>query len=192
MFLRRSVTALLEVPLRPPGRARLPALTSLRLFAAMMVVLLHLRGLKVMLGGPLWLQKIASIGYVGVSFFFVLSGFILVYTYAGHRFEPRLFWRARFARIYPAYAFALVFSAPFFVLAINTFPFFAWAAQHFVLACLLVIGLLQAWVPLAALSWSMVLWSLSVEAFFYFVFPFALARLARWSHRQLFSAAASA
>ena len=166
------------------------ALTSLRLFAALMVVFLHLRGLKVITDGPAWFLKIASVGHVGVSFFFVLSGFVLVYTYAGHDLNRRVFWRARFARIYPAYAFALVFSAPFFLLALNTFPFFAWASQHFTLACLLVIGLLQAWVPLAALSWSMVLWSLSVEAFFYLVFPLALEPLSRRSPRVLLLIAA--
>lgn len=105
--------------------------------------------------------------------FFVLSGFILVYTYAGTNLNARRFWQARFARIYPAYFLSLVLSAPFFFFAVRTLelPFFAWSKQHLVTACVLTIGLLQAWVPNGALTWNSVCWSLSVEAFFYAVFP---------------------
>jgi len=81
-------------------RPRLPALTSLRFFAALHVVFFHLLALKI-LWSTGWLKQISSIGYVGVSFFFVLSGFILVYTYAGRESTAIEFWRARFARIYP-------------------------------------------------------------------------------------------
>jgi peptidoglycan/LPS O-acetylase OafA/YrhL len=46
------------------------------------VVIFHLQAMQIFLGRA-WFQKLSSVGYVGVSFFFVLSGFILVYTYAG-------------------------------------------------------------------------------------------------------------
>lgn len=84
-----------------PRRPRLPALTSLRFFAALAVVFFHLHALHIT-SGQAWFHKLSSLGYVGVSFFFVLSGFILVYTYAGHTWKASVFWRARFARIYPA------------------------------------------------------------------------------------------
>ena len=67
-------------------RPRLPALTSLRFFAALHVVFFHFLAFKIV-SGEGWLGQISSIGYVGVSFFFVLSGFILVYTYAGRDTE---------------------------------------------------------------------------------------------------------
>src|SRR5260370_6407765 len=96
---------------------------------------------KLTLTGPRWLKSFAAIGYVGVSFFFVLSGFILVYTYAGREIDNRDFYRARFARIYPAYLFSLLISLPFFYF--GTFqmhvPFFAFAEQHFVLVSMLVL-----------------------------------------------------
>lgn len=163
-------------------RPRLPAITSLRFFAALHVALFHMNEMGV-LTGPRWLKSFAGIGYVGVSFFFVLSGFILVYTYAGRRLKVDDFWQARFARIYPAYLFSLLISLPFFYF--GTFrmhvPFFAFAEQHFVLSSALVLLLLQAWVPAAALLWNPVAWSLSVEAFFYAIFPFALARYSKLS-----------
>jgi peptidoglycan/LPS O-acetylase OafA/YrhL len=169
------------------ARPRLPALTSLRFFAAFHVVIFHFQAMQVFLG-PAWFQKLSSIGYVGVSFFFVLSGFILVYTYAGRPMVLRDFWRARFARIYPAYTFSLLVTAPFFFFAVLTMniPFFVWAKAHLKLASALVLSLLQAWVPQAALTWNAVAWSLSVEAFFYLLFPFLLLLLIRRSQPQLF------
>ncbi len=174
------------------ARPRLPALTSLRFFAAFHVVIFHFQAMQIFIG-PVWFQKLSSIGYVGVSFFFVLSGFILVYTYAGRPMVLKNFWRARFARIYPAYAFSLLVTAPFFFYAVLTMniPFFVWAKAHLKLASALVLSLLQAWVPPAALTWNAVAWSLSVEAFFYVLFPFLLLVLVRRSQPQLLLIAAA-
>jgi peptidoglycan/LPS O-acetylase OafA/YrhL len=174
------------------ARPRLPALTSLRFFAAFHVVIFHFQAMQIFIG-PAWFQKLSSIGYVGVSFFFVLSGFILVYTYAGRPMILKNFWRARFARIYPAYAFSLLVTAPFFFYAVLTMniPFFVWAKAHLKLASALVLSLLQAWVPPAALTWNAVAWSLSVEAFFYVLFPFLLLVLVRRSQPQLLLIAAA-
>ena len=86
------------------NRPRLPALTSLRFFAALHVVIFHLYSIHVT-EGPAWYRNLSSLGYVGVSLFFVLSGFILVYTYAGRAWTAVTFWQARIARIYPAYLF---------------------------------------------------------------------------------------
>jgi peptidoglycan/LPS O-acetylase OafA/YrhL len=163
-------------------RPRLPALTSLRFFAALHVVFFHFLAFKIV-SSEGWLGQISSIGYVGVSFFFVLSGFILVYTYAGRDTQARDFWRARFARIYPAFAFSLLLTGPFFFFAtlMLNVPFFAWFSTHLKLVVLLVPFLLQAWVPLAALAWNSVAWSLSDEAFFYLLFPFLKERFLRIS-----------
>jgi peptidoglycan/LPS O-acetylase OafA/YrhL len=162
------------------ARPRLPALTSLRFFAALHVFFFHLLAFKI-LWSQGWLRSLASIGYVGVSFFFVLSGFILVYTYAGRDAAPREFWRARFARVYPAFLFALLMTAPFFFYAVFKldFPLFAWSARHLKLSVAMVLLLLQAWVPAGALAWNPVAWSLSDEAFFYAAFPFLLRKIAK-------------
>ena len=154
------------------ARPRLPALTSLRFFAALHVVFFHFLAFKILTSQG-WFGQISSIGYVGVSFFFVLSGFILVYTYEGRDISARAFWRARFARIYPALAFSLLLTGPFFfyaALKLNV-PFFAWSSAHLKLVTFLVLFLLQAWVPFAALAWNPVAWSLSDESFFYLLFP---------------------
>ena len=86
-----------------PGGAntlpKLEALTTLRFLAAFHVVLFHMRVTGILPGGPWWYQNFASLGYIGVNLFFVLSGFILVYTYSSAEARPRRFWQARFARI---------------------------------------------------------------------------------------------
>jgi len=168
-------------------RPRLNALTTLRFFAALHVVLFHMRVVGILPGGPWWYQNFASIGYVGVNFFFVLSGFILIYTYEGSAFSARKFWWARFARIYPAYVLSLIVAAPFFFFAVRhlDLPFFAWSKQHLLAACLLTIVLLQSWIPQAALTWNSVCWSLSVEAFFYLLFPLLLLGSAKFSKAKL-------
>jgi len=165
-----------------PARPQLKALTTLRFFAAMYVVLFHMKVTGELAGGPGWYQNFASIGYIGVNCFFVLSGFILVYTYTDPLLRAPRFWQARFARIYPAYALSLALSAPFFFYAVRELdlPFYAWSSQHLLLACVLTLLLLQAWVPQGALTWNPVCWSLSVEAFFYLSFPTLLA----WCRRQ--------
>ncbi|HEY1265582.1 MAG TPA: acyltransferase [Terriglobales bacterium] len=180
-----------------PTRRRLPALTSLRFFAALHVVIFHLFSMH-LTQGPGWYRKLSSIGYVGVGLFFVLSGFILVYTYAGRGTRPLEFWRARFARIYPAYLFSLLVTTPtmlFITLMMTpeqTPPFFAWIKQHVLISWLLPPVLLQSWVPHAAIAWNTPAWSLSVEAFFYAIFPVLLIWLMKSRNRGLWMGVAAA
>src|SRR4051812_19791262 len=89
---------------------QLPALTGLRFVAALGVVFYHF-GAPVLPSGPL--QALGAGGAAGVTCFFVLSGFVLAYTYLpagsnGLRGTARAFYLARLARIYPAYLLALL------------------------------------------------------------------------------------
>ena len=88
--------------------ARLDALTGLRCFAAVNIVLFHF-------SNPLWFGWFAPVvnaGYASVSFFILLSGFVLTYNYAGRARERKLdhvrFWEARFTRLYPIYFLSLL------------------------------------------------------------------------------------
>lgn len=137
----------------------------MRFFAAIWVVFFHLLrswGAVGYVGGFL------KFGYSGVSFFFVLSGFILSVNYLQRAFSPRDFWIARIARILPAYLVALAVVLPFTVLAGHKTgtPFFP--------SALAPLFLLQAWIPKTALFWNSPGWSLSCEAFFYLLFPMIL------------------
>jgi peptidoglycan/LPS O-acetylase OafA/YrhL len=171
------------------SRPRLAALTSIRFMAALPIMAFHLEAMKGMGWAPQGLRHFASLGYVAVSFFFILSGFILVYTYAGKLLDVRKFWRARLARLYPIYLLSLVIMGPFFIMgalnAGNT-PDFQWFHHHLGLSIGLVLTMTQSWLPQAALAWNMPAWAVSVEISFYLIFPVLLTRLARFSTRGLF------
>lgn len=163
------------------GRDLLPALTGLRFFAALHVVAHHLRSSKLVDFSP-WpvVDRFVERGGTAVGLFFVLSGFILAYTYgrrdAERRTTPWAFYRARFARIYPVYLFGLLVTAPFFLGQMSRAGFgFASPTTWYFGG--LAAGLLQAWVPEGVLLWNPPGWSLSAEAFFYALFPALLAVL---------------
>jgi peptidoglycan/LPS O-acetylase OafA/YrhL len=155
--------------------AHLRSLTTLRFVAAVLVLMFHLS--LYAQGLDPW-GRLAAAGYVGVSFFFVLSGFVLTYSWdvdAG----ARRFFRRRFARIYPMHLL-------FIALAMLPFaPTPNWAALP------ANILLLQSWSPDDAVvrSFSGVSWSLSCEFFFYAVFPLVVRLL--WRIRRPLLTAAS-
>jgi len=169
------------------GRSPLPALTGLRFFAAFYVVLGHsLTWLSSRFPLPAFVKTFLGNGYLAVCLFFLLSGFILSYTYAGEAFHGlarRKFWAARFARIYPVYLLSLLLVLPFEIQGLT------WTRAASVLL------MVQAWNPLhpeLTGVWNYPAWSLSVEAFFYLCFPFIQSRLWGSSWRVLLLVAAFA
>ena len=73
----------------------------------------------------------------------------------------------------------------FFAVRQLDIPFLAWSKQHLVAACILTLTLMQSWFPQAALTWNAVCWSLSVEAFFYLIFPVVLLWGKEFTTRKL-------
>lgn len=61
------------------ARPHLASLTSLRFLAAFLIVLFH-NGDSIASRAPAWVGNMIEGGPVGVGLFFVLSGFILVYS----------------------------------------------------------------------------------------------------------------
>src|SRR5688572_1698523 len=166
-------------------RSRVPLhpLTSLRFFAAIGVVFYHTYATFLPSKPfPAFVDRSIALGFLGVSCFFVLSGFILAYNYLDPpgsgssgtvRAGPRSFLIARFARIYPLYLLGLLIHAPFIV----AYRFSNEASAITALGKLIVsfgvnAGLAQGWLAQLKGGWNPPGWSLSAEAFFYLVFPF--------------------
>ncbi len=164
-----------------PPRARLDSITGIRFVAAFHVVLFHAFEWY---AWPRTLSRnLLATGYVAVSLFFVLSGFILAYTYGGRpggTIPRRAFYAARFARIYPVYALGLLIAAPVFVHAHIT----AGKLHTMVPKAAAALTLLHAYVPKWALVWNPPGWSLSVEATFYLLFPLIAPPILRASPRM--------
>jgi peptidoglycan/LPS O-acetylase OafA/YrhL len=137
----------------------IPALTGVRFFAALMVFFSH----YVVPGSSGFLLTVQNSGYAGVTFFFILSGFILAYNYL-EKFEKNptsqigAFYFARFSRVYPLYAFMLLY---FWLIL----PADKSVVPH--------IFAIQAWYDdlFMAMGYNTVSWSISVEAFLYLMFP---------------------
>jgi peptidoglycan/LPS O-acetylase OafA/YrhL len=153
-------------------RRDLPSLTGVRFLAALVVVLVHATASFAPVPG---ISHLVAPGSVGVTFFFVLSGFILTYTAPrGSAIDARSFYARRFARVYPLH---LLTWSVFAILVVSGI------ASVTPLAAVLNVFLLQAWVPVQDVYFSMngPSWSLSAEAFFYACFPFLIRRITTWS-----------
>ncbi len=161
------------------ARPNLTALTGVRWFAALHVVVFHL-GQPMLVTAPKWVRNIAAAGHVGVTLFFVLSGFILAYTYFERtNWTAGSFWWARVARIYPVYMLAFVLSAPHAIKEIFASGVSVGSLLVAAASAGAALTLTQAWFPPFALLWNVPAWSLSVEAFFYFLFPWLARRISR-------------
>ncbi|MEZ2347146.1 acyltransferase family protein [Terriglobus sp. RCC_193] len=152
---------------RPP---HLKALTSVRALAALYVGVYHMVRPFEQWGRftGFW-----GAGYSAVSFFFFLSGFILVYThgveFASGKGDTKRFLVARFARVYPLYLLVTIVAG---ILGYKAFH----PAYH-VIAYVAQVFMLQSWHIRLTPFFNIVAWSLSEEAFFYCCFPFVAARL---------------
>jgi peptidoglycan/LPS O-acetylase OafA/YrhL len=140
----------------------LKSLTSFRFVAALMVFIYHVH-----------LLKNYQLGYVGVSFFFVLSGFILTYNYHSklttlRKEQIKKFYIARLAKIYPVHVLSFIISIPFTMKLLSGFSIM----KKLIAGCL-NITLIQTYVPKNWINFSFnaVAWSLSNELFFYLLFP---------------------
>lgn len=157
-----------------PSRTRLDSLTSLRFFAAALVMVHH--ACYLLLPGTFFNQATRA-GYVGVGFFFALSGFVLMWSYSPG-LSARRFYGRRFARIYPLHAVTAVTAVA--LLSV-------WGLSIAPLPAALNVALLQSWVPIEAYGSSLngVSWSLCCEAFFYAMFPLIARRAGAWNLRLL-------
>lgn len=89
---------------------RLDAITALRWWAALAVFLFHVRNIVPLPGA---VAEFARFGYLGVAFFFVLSGFVLTWSWRPTVDKRTFYWR-RFARVYPLNVVTLLLAIPVF------------------------------------------------------------------------------
>lgn len=156
-----------------PRLAKLGSLTGLRFYAALVVLLKH--AVAPILPAPLLLQ-LSAVGPIGVGFFFVLSGFVLTWSWKPAT-QSREFYIRRAARIVPLHVLTMALAMA--VLLANGTP-------HWV-SSILSLVLLQAWLTEPyRIGGNTPSWSLSCEAFFYACFPALMRRLATTSIKGCF------
>ncbi|KAA2262745.1 acyltransferase [Solihabitans fulvus] len=172
----------------PDYRSRLPALTGLRFFAALCVFFVHAFFLVDPLkptvplsffGDPGVANFLATLfgksGYLGVTFFFVLSGFVLTWSARpGERVTA--FWRRRIVKIFPNH---VVMWAAAMVLYASAFtPVGTWLAN-----LLLVHSYFPQ--PSVFISVNSLSWTLCCELLFYLLFPLIIRPVRRIAEHRL-------
>ena len=154
------------------------SLTGLRGVAAMWIVLHHYFGSAKT--GNIVLEAISNIfsnGYLAVDFFFVLSSFVLCYSYEKsfsvtvNRESYKNFMIKRFIRIYPLLIFMLLFS--FIVLYRQHWIYFPYYIS------LTFIFLSETYRKIDSLA---ITWSLACEFVLYFIFPFLFLLFTRYKN----------
>lgn len=149
-------------------------LNSLRFFAVFAIFLRHLDFFYFKYpGGAAVYDKYFSYGYVGVTFFILLSGFILTVKYfpvfcKPHTFSIQSFYIKRILRIYPMHVITLLLSLPL-----------VQSMRNFTMLFLANLFLIQSFFPNTEyyFSFNIVSWILSDLLVFYLLFPFMLLLL---------------
>lgn len=148
---------------------RLPTLTGLRGPAALLVFFTHASmpfvSLRLLSDDKVehgFYRVMAQVAGLAMPFWFMLSGFILVWSFR-EKDSVKAFWRRRYVKIVPPYLVG-------WLLAMVAVP--RWPATTPTQG-ILSFFLLQSWVPDTTTYFSVnnVGWSLSTEAFFYVCFP---------------------
>lgn len=163
----------------------LPLLTSFRFFAALLVVICHNAVVWEKATSPLLIDLKSNGGRYGVTFFFVLSGFILAHRYQSSDLNLKRYFRSRFARIVPLYWLCLILSVGSFLvtcrLTYEAFPLLP-VVKDFAVKFFFLQSVYSPWnadFPILQQGWT-----LSVEILFYACFPYFLRLALSWTSSQ--------
>lgn len=153
---------------------RIDQLTFTRFIAIIIVLFFHgsggvyYRALSAFLPPALLVSATTSVTYL-----YVLSGFVmsLVYYRPQEKFAIGKYWTSRILRLYPLYIISFLLVCYYYI------DYIARVKPQKILANVFV---LQAWWPPYAQSFNYASWSMTVEFFFYIIFPF----FTMWAYRQ--------
>ena len=158
---------------------RLDQLTFTRF--AMVLLVLFYHGTGEFYTGPINFSPFSALlksAPTAVAYLYVLSGFVMSLVY--YRPEKKLdkggYWQARFVRIYPLYIISFALTCVYY------FDSLFKIKPQKILANLFVV---QAWFPAYSQSFNYSSWSMTVEFFFYAIFPFFILWAVRQPTRKL-------
>lgn len=143
-------------------------LQILRAVAAYLVVFNHAQFLVIDIHPHL---KPTNIGFIGVDIFFVISGFIMVFTAGGAARSTLSFWRDRLIRIVPLYWLATFCLVGLSVIGFAPSGLHGWDLKDLLASLLFIPDIRKDGVTEPILF---VGWTLNYEMFFYFFFGLAL------------------
>jgi len=163
-------------------KPELKPITGLRFLIAFWVFIFHIQ-IRWPIFHNLYLAEISNQGAIGMTFFFILSGYVLSYQY-DLNLSMRSYFKARFARIYPVYILGAILTLPWLI-ARDLIPT-STSFSEILFLIIIDVLLLQAWFPPTFGRWNNGgSWSISVEAFFYLSFPALKRKLDSFTTKQI-------
>ena len=163
-----------------PDTEEILPLTGLRFIAALYVFVFHIQLRWPLAPESAFLTNLLGQGAIGMSLFFILSGFVLAKRYHSGKDSFKDYIVNRFARIYPVYAVVAVLTLPWLGVDFQAESAYG-SLRHVVTAAMLVLAealVIQAWFPQMFPMWNNGgSWSISVEVFCYLLLPFILAKV---------------
>ncbi len=189
LLLREPGPIVMIAAIKDTANPRFVALDLLRFLAAAAVMVYHFTYIAVREPQP-WLvawQPVVKHGYLGVHLFFIISGFVILWSARGR--QPRSFVRARLLRLYPEFWISVVISALIFTRAPGGF------GDSLTLKAILL-NLTMVPQYLGAEYVDDVYWTLGVEIKFYVITWTLLAlgqmrRIEAWIYAWIFTLAVS-
>lgn len=145
-----------------------------RFIAATLIVFFHFGG-NLFPTDSDFVKVIRENFFLGVSYFYVLSGFVMILAYGDQdHVEPKKYLINRIARLYPLHLFTLGLT-----IIVSLFVAFNYLGSYKIdpFSFIANFTLLQAWFPAYSLTFNVPSWSISVELFFYLVFPFVFNKI---------------
>lgn len=142
---------------------RIEQLTFTRFIAAFAIVIFHFGREAFPFNYPFLEPTVLSLN-IGVSYFFILSGFVIQIAYSNQKTISFFkFYILRIARIFPAFLISFFLSVFYLIYIGEKIDTFNFVTQLF---------LVHGWVKKYCLTINFPSWSLCVEILFYFIFPF--------------------
>ena len=155
-------------------------LTGLRFVAALYVFIFHIQLRWPLAPESAFLTNLLGQGAIGMSLFFILSGFVLAKRYHSSKDSFKDYIVNRFARIYPVYVVVALLTVPWMGVDFSAESAYG-SVRHVLTAAMLVLAellVIQAWFPQLFHMWNNGgSWSISVEVFCYLLLPFILAKV---------------
>lgn len=149
------------------------SLTSLRFVFALMIFMHHFT----VEGNSIFPEG----GALSVCFFFILSGFVLAYSYRdriiNNEITKKSFWIGRLSKLYPLHILCFLIAFILGVKSLSVFSFFTVPCNFL---------LLQSWLPCKEIyfSFNSVSWFSSDMLFFYLMFPLLIGKLCQMGWRK--------
>lgn len=149
---------------------RIDQITFTRFIAAVLIVVFHF-GKNVFPFNVPAFSSLFEQANVGVSYFFLLSGFVMIIAYGNQeKVSPVKYYQNRFGRIYPVYFLAIVLWFVWHLVAIQPINY----------ASILCDSLaIQSWILNTSYQFNYPGWSICVEMLFYLLFPVLLNSIYR-------------